>query len=133
MRRNKKSIWSSRRLSIAISAVIGIFTGFAMLIILAAFTYFLMDSMVFAQYFISASIAIGGFFGGFICGRYRRRKGLAEGMICGFVMFIVIAAAGLTILGKLLSIKKLFLLGIFSAAGGVVGVNTKRPKNLTSD
>lgn len=49
-------------------------------------------------------------------------------------MYLLLSAAALTAgTGTILGIKKLLLLSLTAAAGGVVGVNSKRPKKLTSN
>ena len=45
-------------------------------------------------------------------------------------MYAVIAAAGVILLGEPAGIKKLLLLTVSGAAGGVSGVNSARPKKL---
>ncbi|MBQ8296784.1 MAG: TIGR04086 family membrane protein [Ruminococcus sp.] len=133
MRRHHRSIWTNSGLSIALSAAAGVITSALCMMLFAAFTYYLMDSMAFSDFFGTASLAVGGLTGGYTCGRFRRRKGLAEGIICGAVMYAAIGIIGLAAARELLSIKKLLLLAAFSAAGGVSGVNSKRPKNLRTD
>lgn len=133
MRRHRKSIWSDFGSSIAFSAFIGIFTALLCTALFAAFTYFLMDSMEFSGFFSSASLACGSVAGGCICGRFRRRRGMFEGILCGSSIYAAMCVLGLMGAGELPGIKKLLLLLFFSAAGGVAGVNSKRPKKLTSD
>ncbi|MCC8135638.1 MAG: hypothetical protein LIO40_03050, partial [Ruminococcus sp.] len=60
----------------------------------------------------------------------RRRRGLAEGLICGAVLYAVLVIVSIIAVGGLPHIKKLLLLAACCAAGGVVGVNSKRPKWL---
>lgn len=133
MRRHRQSIWSGFVPSIAFSAFIGLFTALLCTALFAALTYFLMDSMEFSSFFSTASLACGAVAGGFICGRFRRRRGLLEGILCGVSMYAAMCILGLIGAGELPGIKKLLLLAFFCAAGGVSGVNSKRPKKLTSN
>lgn len=133
MRRNRPSMWSDCGLSIAFSAFWGLCTAVMCTALFAALTFFLMDSMEFSSFFGNASLVCGAVSGGYVCGRFRRRRGLAEGLLCGIVMYAAMCVIGLAAAGVLPSIKKLLLLSFFCAAGGVAGVNSKRPKKLTSD
>lgn len=133
MRRRYRSIWTNTTLSVMISAAAGLAAAFVCMVIFAAFTYFLMDSMEFAGFFGSTAIAAGSLAGGFLCGRYRRRRGIAEGLLCGFVIYAAASLIGIIAAGSPLGIKKLLLSAAFAAIGGVSGVNSKRPKHLRSD
>lgn len=130
MRRHRKSIWTNGCAAICISAAGGLLVMLLTTVFFSVLTYFLIKSMTFAKLFTLVSTAAGGFCGGYICGRYRRRRGLAEGIICGLVMFAVLSLLGITIGEGLIGIKKLLLLTLSGAAGGVSGVNSKRPQKL---
>ena len=75
------------------------------------------------------SLIAGGVVSGQICGKYRRKRGLIDGIICGSILYFMIFAAGIAA-GEFTDIRKLLLLLIAGAVGGVSGVNSKRPKNL---
>jgi putative membrane protein (TIGR04086 family) len=130
MRKHKKSIWDSRRKSIVFCSAVGSIVSLILIAVFSAFTYFFMDDMSLKDILCKASVAAGAFSGGFICGKFRRRNGLAEGLICAAVMYLAVAFTGFIITGAICGIKKLLLYGFCSAAGGVVGVNSKRPKKL---
>ncbi len=130
MRRHRKSIWSGRCVGIGISAAAGLSVMVCMTVLFSMLTFFLIRSMNFASLFTALSTAAGGFCGGYICGKYRRRKGLAEGILCGFAMFTVLSLLGIMSGSGILGIKKLLLLTLSGAAGGVSGVNSKRPQKL---
>lgn len=130
MRRNRESIWTNCALSIAVSAAEGVITTLVCMLLLAAFTYFFMDDMGLSNIFSRIALSAGGFVGTNICGRCRRRRGLAEGLICGAVLYAVLAIVSIIAVGGFPHIKKLLLLAACCAAGGVVGVNSKRPKWL---
>lgn len=130
MRRHRKSIWKNGCTAICISAAGGLLVMLLTTVFFSVLTYFLVRSMAFAKLFTLVSTAAGGFYGGYICGRYRRHRGLAEGIICGLLMFVILSLMGIAIVGEITGIKKLLLLTLFGAAGGVSGVNSKRPQKL---
>jgi len=79
------------------------------------------------------SLASGSFASGLFCGRYRRRNGLFEGVLCGVIIFSVLTVSGIVFVGniaEIFSLKKLLLTTSFGGAGGAIGVNLKRPRNL---
>ena len=133
MRNYKKSFWCSRCAGIAFSAFLGTAASFVLIMLLSAFTLFFMDDMSASGYFCTFSLSAGSLFGGFVCGKFRRLKGLAEGALCGLIMYIIISIVILCIFGEFMGIKKLLLIMAFSAAGGVIGVNSKRPNKLRTD
>jgi putative membrane protein (TIGR04086 family) len=96
----------------------------------AALIYYVMGEMGLSKAFAGFSLGAGACIGAYVYGKYRRRWGLFGGSLCGALMYAVIAAAGVILLGEPAGIKKLLLLTICGAAGGVAGVNSKRPKGL---
>lgn len=98
---------------------------------LSALSYYVLGSVQYIGLFASVSAAVGGYSAGYICGRYRRRRGLIDGILCGALMYAAAAAAEICVAGAPTDIKKLLLLTAVGAAGGVSGVNSKRPKSLT--
>ncbi len=133
MRRYRRSIWTNCVLSITLCAVCGCVITVILTALFAVFTYFLMDSMALGRAFTLISLGGGAFGGGYICGRFRRRRGLFEGAVCGGAIFLVMFIIALSVGAAMPSIKKLLLLAAICAAGGVTGVNSKRPKNLRND
>lgn len=131
MRQHKKHIWSFMFIGISISVAAGITIMLISVLLFSIITYVLIGSMKFAEFFGLASLFAGGISSGYICGRYRRRRGLVEGILCGLVIYGVITVAG-GIIGTagITGIKKLLLLTLSGAAGGVSGVNSIRPKKL---
>lgn len=129
MRRHHQSIWTNSRLSITMAAGIGLAVVLLFTMFFSAIIYFLMDDMSFADFSSTVSLSVGAILGGYICGRFRRKRGLIEGIICGAVMYTALSIAGIVANTGILDIKKLLLLMAFCAAGGVSGVNSKRPKN----
>lgn len=129
MRRHRRSLWTNTFFSFAFPVVIGIGCIIASSVIFSAAAFFVFKNMVFADIFTAASLIISGIVSGKICGKYRRRRGLIDGIICGTALYAVIFVTGL-LFGEITDIKKLLLLVIAGAVGGVLGVNSKRPKNL---
>ena len=115
---------------IIIPTAAGIVTAAVMTVILALISLRFLDDMRFSGALTSASCAAGSFSGAYIGGKYRRRKGLICGTLCGLMMYAIFSAAGLLLTGSPAGIKKLLLLTVSGASGGVCGVNSKRPKHL---
>lgn len=127
MRRHKKSLWSNAAISVILSAFIGLATSAVCAGIAAAVIYFFLRDMGLAGILTALSLAVGSFTGSYICGRYRRRRGALNGLICGAVMFAVLLAVGTFLSVEAAGIKKLLLLAAAGCTGGVYGVNSKRP------
>ncbi|MDD6279464.1 MAG: TIGR04086 family membrane protein [Oscillospiraceae bacterium] len=96
----------------------------------SALTFYLLKSMRYSDFFTAASEIVGAVSGGYVCGKYRRRHGAAEGALCGFMIYLFMSAVCILIFGRLKSIKSLLRLVLSGAAGGISGVNSKRPENL---
>ncbi|MBP1544901.1 MAG: TIGR04086 family membrane protein [Oscillospiraceae bacterium] len=70
-------------------------------------------------------MSVSCFFGGRTAGKLRHREGLRTGAICGIMYFILLLIPALFFrrAGGILLFVKAVLCIVFSAAGGVVGVN----------
>lgn len=90
----------------------------------------LIGNMQLAEWFNAASCVTGSYAGAYFNGKHRRKRGLAEGIICGLLIYAAFSAAALMLSSRMTSIKKLLLLTAAGGAGGVYGVNSKRPKKL---
>ena len=130
MGRHRKSLWTNSVLSMAAAVLTGLCCTAAAAAVLAALLYYVMKDMSMTGAFAGAALAFGAYAGAYLYGKYRRRKGLFGGSLCGALIYLVAAAAGIVLTGELTGIKKLLLLTAFGAAGGVAGVNSKRPKNF---
>jgi putative membrane protein (TIGR04086 family) len=97
----------------------------------AALSYFVLASTQFTAFFAGLSAAAGGSAAGYIYGKFRRRYGLLGGAACGAVLYAAVSLVGLFAVGTPADIRKLLLLTVAGAAGGVMGVNSARPKRLT--
>lgn len=126
----KNKLWTD--LFLIPASLVGIGTIIIILMIFSAFVCFLTDNCSDLSPFTAIALATGTFCSGFVCGRYRRKRGLFEGLLCGSIIYLILLAAGTIYIGffSSLSIKKLLISAIFGAIGGVFGVNTKYPRSL---
>ena len=77
----------------------------------------------------TGALAVGAYCGGYAGGRRRKRNGLAMGALTGLLIFVIILVAGVIFVRStehFSPVGKLMLTVVFAAAGGAVGVNTKR-------
>ncbi|MBR0512367.1 MAG: TIGR04086 family membrane protein [Ruminococcus sp.] len=130
MRRHRKSLWANGAMSMAAAVLLGLGSAAAAAALLAALLFYVMKDMAMTGAFAGAALAAGAYTGAFVYGKYRRRKGLFGGSMCGAFMYAVISAWAIAAAGGFPDIKKLLLLTAFGAAGGVAGVNSKRPEKL---
>ena len=128
MRRQRESLWSSWIFGMLVSVLAGVVCMAAGAVLSASILYFVMRDTGMTRAFAGASLSAGAYIAAFICGKYRRRKGLICGILCGAFLYIIIYALAIIFTGESAGIKKLLLLTAFGAAGGVAGVNSKRPK-----
>lgn len=73
--------------------------------------------------------SLGAFFSGYICLKILRQDGLFNGIICGFVLFLVLVSAGAVACGEHLTLITVYKgIGmVFSGAlGGIISVNTQK-------
>lgn len=129
MPRYSKSLWDNAIFGFAVSVGFGAICGLALCVIFSAVSYFVFNGMMFSKIFDILSLAVSAYSAGYVCGRYRRRRGLIDGAVCGSAIYFVLAAISL-FFGGFTSPPKLLLLAVSGAVGGVAGVNSKRPKNL---
>lgn len=131
MRRHHKSVWTNSLISITISVLAGIAIIFLTALLLSVIMYCILGDMRVSVVFSIISMCLGTYTSTYFCGKFRRKHGLAEGIMCGVIIYTIIAICGVIFLGEFTGIKKLLLLTISGAIGGVTGVNSKRPKNFT--
>lgn len=129
MRRHRQSLWTNTFFSFAIPVSAGIICMFLLSVIFSVIAFLVFKNMMFADIFTVVSLMTGGVASGYICGKYRRHRGLIDGTVCGCILYGVILAVG-SCAGEFTDIRKLLLLAVAGAVGGVSGVNSKRPKNL---
>lgn len=130
MRRHRQSLWTHSKLSLAVSSLLGIFFLIVTAVLISGFAFFFISDFRLLRLISLIPVFIGAFSGGFICGKYRRHKGMLSGIKCGIVIYALISAAGIILTGKPTHIGKLLFLVIAGAMGGIMGVNSKHPKKL---
>lgn len=130
MRRHRQSLWTNSKLSLAVSSLLGIFFLLITAVLISGFAFLFISDFRLLRLISLIPVFTGAFSGAFICGKYRRRKGLISGVVCGIVIYVLICAAGAIFTGRLTRISKLLLLVTAGAIGGITGVNSKRPKRL---
>lgn len=131
MRRHHKSVWTNSIISLTISVLAGIALIFILALLSTVIMYCILGDVKVSKIFSLVSISVGTYASTYFCGKYRRKHGLADGIMCGIVIYTVIAICGAVFLGEFTGVKKLLLLTVSGATGGVAGVNSKRPKNFT--
>ncbi|MCR4888949.1 MAG: TIGR04086 family membrane protein [Ruminococcus sp.] len=131
MRRHRQSLWTNVYLSFGAALLWGIACMLALALIFSTISYTMLKTLGFIDVFTLALLITSAYSSGYIYGRFRRRKGLFHGAVCGMLLYAALSAAGFFISGHPADIRKLPLLLLAAAAGGVAGVNSKRPKNLT--
>lgn len=130
MRSNRQSIWTNSLLSFIASAAVGILSTLIITALTALFAFLFISDLRAIRFISLIPLFTGAFSGSFFCGKHRRKKGLIEGIICGVSLYIVLLTFGIVFTGSFAGLKKLLLLVISGAIGGVTGVNSKRPKSL---
>lgn len=131
MRNHHKSVWTNSIASIIISVSIGILFIFFIALLLSFVMYYILGDMRIANIFSILAICFGTYLSTYLCGKFRRKHGLVEGIISGILIYTFIMILGIIFFRQFIGIKKLLLLSISGAIGGVTGVNSKRPKNFT--
>lgn len=130
MRRHRQSLWTHSKLSMAVSSMSGIIILLISAVLISGFAFFFISDFRMLRYISLFPVFMGAFSGAFICGKYRRRKGMISGIKCGIIIYALISAAGLLISDRPANISKLLILVTAGAIGGITGVNSKHPKNL---
>ena len=113
------------------SLITGMLCGIAVITILTLlFAFILVISGTYPtdiiNYISLVFLAVGGLSGGYIAARLNKAAGLAVGALTGLIIFLIILIVGLaqsTGTITLFTLYKFLLLVIFSALGGVLGVN----------
>ncbi len=130
MRRHSSSIWEKTLPSFIIAVTLGVVCLSLSIVLFSAGICFFMDDLSAVRLLIYVSLMISGTCSSMLLGKYRRHRGLLEGSLCGGLIYAVIAVYSVISSGSVPGILKLLTLLICGAAGGVTGVNSKRPKGL---
>lgn len=96
--------------------------------VISAVLLWLIDGMAATGAFAVVIIAMGSFVCGRIGGALKGANGLRVGFVCGIMFFLplLILALIFGVLGGVMVLVKLAVCIAFSAAGGVVGVNSRQ-------
>ncbi len=130
MHRRERSLWSSGILSMLVAVAAGIGCIVAAGALSTCLVYFVLKDMGMTNALAGASLSVGAYAGAYIYGKHRRHRGIVNGILCAIIIYAVIFICGYSLTGEFAEIKKLLLLAFFGAAGGVAGVNSKRPAKL---
>lgn len=78
-------------------------------------------------YVLLIADAGGVFCGAYVCAALNKSKGLILGLVCGFILFIILFIAGLSTGGtiSLVTLLRFIVLMVFGTLGGIKGVNKK--------
>jgi putative membrane protein (TIGR04086 family) len=71
---------------------------------------------------------LSSFAAGFVCSKIIKIRGLYNGLLCGFIFFLILFCAGMTILDgdfSIFTFLKLAACLIGGAIGGIIGLNKK--------
>ena len=113
------------------SLITGMLCGIAVITILTLlFAFVLVISGAYPTDIISyislVFLGVGGLVGGYIAARLNKSSGLAVGALTGFIIFLIILIVGLSQSAATISLYTLYkflILIIFSALGGILGIN----------
>ena len=123
-RRSLREFMAEHLLSAAAAgALCGGVCSIAAAALTSAVVYYAIGSIALEGLTDTVNILAGGFCGGCVFGSAGRRRGLAGGAVTGLMMYILLSAAGIAFAGAIPGIRKLLLLVLSGAAGGVCGVN----------
>ncbi len=115
------------------SLIIGVISSVAFIIVLTCIlsVIMLISSVLpyeYIDYIMLVIDAIGVLLGGYIAARINKSQGLYLGLLNGAVIFLALIISGLCVSNATLTVitlLKAFIILIFSAIGGIKGVNTK--------
>lgn len=124
-----------RRLNIPLFLFLCVLIAIAVgALILLAVSYIMTKldiSSAIAKIISLSALAVGSYFGGYICAKKYRKNGLIRGAVCGLIIFAVVFTTGSVFLGGLMkfsSIARLLIVIAAGAVGGAFGVNSKRKR-----
>ncbi len=129
MRRRRKHISANLPIFIFVCALIAILIT-ALIFIVISFIMTKIDvPKNITQVLSIAALALGSYFGGYICAKKYRKNGLLRGAACGFIIFVAVMIIGSVFAGSIINLTssaKLLLVIAAGAVGGAIGVNSKR-------
>lgn len=129
MRQRRKYLSVNLPIFVVVSALIAIIiTVFIFLIISFVMTKIDIPKNI-TQVLSIAALALGAYFGGYICAKKYRKNGLLRGVVCGFIVFIIVMIIGSLFAGSVIDLSsssKLLIVVVTGGIGGAIGVNSKR-------
>lgn len=129
MRQRRKYLSVNLPIFVVVSALIAIIiTVFIFLIISFVMTKIDIPKNI-TQVLSIAALALGAYFGGYICAKKYRKNGLLRGVVCGFIVFIIVMIIGSLFAGSVIDLSsssKLLIVIVTGGIGGAIGVNSKR-------
>ncbi len=129
MRQRRKYLSVNLPIFVVVSALIAIIiTVFIFLIISFVMTKIDIPKNI-TQVLSIAALALGAYFGGYICAKKYRKNGLLRGVACGFIVFVIVMIIGSLFAGSVINISsssKLLIVVVTGGIGGAIGVNSKR-------
>ncbi len=113
----------------ATSSLIGVLVVFLVLILfsLVIQKFTVPDEVI--TFMSAIAISAGAFFGGFVCAYKKRRNGFITGVFTGVIIYALVLFFGALIASSAISFglfSKLLIVLVFSAVGGIIGVNVKK-------
>lgn len=120
------------RMSVLTNTAVSSLVGFAAVFVLVLLFAFIITKIDASETIISVmtsvALCVGAYVGGVVSAKKRRKNGLLMGVLCGVFMFFVIFVLSTFFAQTAESFSgstKLIMTLIFSAVGGIVGVNSK--------
>lgn len=113
--------------------ILGVFSSVAMIAVLMCIlstilTFSALLPYEYLQYIMLAVDALGVLFGGYIAARVNKSQGLVLGLLNGAIIFIALIIIGFCMSSHtitLTTLLKAIVIFVFSALGGIRGVNIK--------
>lgn len=109
-----------------------IVTTISLILFAVIFTALDLDT-VYAHPIASVCCAIGSFFGGYISAKLCKSKGLINGVLTGFFIFLAVTLISLFVSGgsfTLMTIIRMIIILTSAAIGGILGVNKLTKKKI---
>ncbi len=129
MRRRRRHISANLPIFIFACALIAILITVLIFIVISFIMTKIDVPKNITQVLSIAALALGSYFGGYICAKKYRKNGLLRGAACGFIIFVAVMIIGSVFAGSVISLTsstKLLLVIAAGAVGGAIGVNSKR-------
>lgn len=115
------------------SLILGVVSSVAIIVVLLCIiTVILLTASLlpyeYLSYIMLVADAVGALVGGYVAARINKSQGLLLGLLNGFILFVILLISGFCVSSDTLTVitlLKAVVIVIFSAIGGIKGVNTK--------